>query len=181
MAITSTTRQVIEQAIRDCLGIIGVLIDNCRFGIYNCGSVREVAKAGESYKPTQNIDVHGAGVYVFFNESTIYYVGEADDVARRLLGEHCAVHIGGSEGVVRFLMHYLDSICNQKAKWEKLSAEDREKFVKGILKDRIGRLSIYIVTCKELKDKKENGKRRKNKLRENLEKCLISRLKPILQ
>ena len=155
----------IEWAIKNCLNSIGVPISDCRFGIYKC----------------DNINDHDAGAYVFFDESTIYYVGEADDVARRLLREHCAAHIGGSEGVVRFLMYYLDNICGQKAKWEKSSAEDREKLAKGILKDRIGRLSIYIVTCKELKDKKENGKRKKNKLRENLEKCLISKLKPILQ
>ena len=181
MAGIKTTKQSIEQAIKDCLSSIGVSINNCGLGTYNCGSIKEMARAGKSRKLTQNIDVHGAGAYVFFDESAIYYVGEADDIARRLLNEHCEAHIGGSEGVVRFLMYYLDSICNQKTRWEKLSAEDREKFTKDILKDRIGRLSIYIVTCKGLNDEKKNGKRIKNKLRKNLEDCLINKLKPILQ
>lgn len=66
-----------------------------------------------------SIDVRGgAGAYVFFDDSGgVYYVGEADDVARRLLQEHCRADIGGSEGVVRFLMHYLDEICANSGEW----------------------------------------------------------------
>lgn len=76
----------IERVIRGCLNIIGVSAGDCVFGIYNCGS----------------IDVHGgAGAYVFFDDSGgVYYVGEANDVARRLLKEHCSVHIGGSEALL---------------------------------------------------------------------------------
>ncbi|WP_243677980.1 GIY-YIG nuclease family protein [Vulcanisaeta distributa] len=98
----------IERVIRGCLNIIGVSAGDCVFGIYNCGS----------------IDVHGgAGAYVFFDDSGgVYYVGEANDVARRLLKEHCSVHIGGSEGVVKFLMHYLEEICANSGKWVGLDA-----------------------------------------------------------
>ena len=125
--------------------------------------------------------MHGAGAYVFFDESAIYYVGEADDIARRLLNEHCEVHIGGSEGVVRFLMHYLDEVCNHRNEWIKLDAKGREDSVKDILRKKIGELSIYIVTCNGLNDEIKNGKRNKNKKRRDLEDCLISKLKPILQ
>ena len=181
MAEVNATRQAIEWAIRGCLGSIGISIDNCRFGTYDCGSVKEMTGVRKSPSPTENIDVHSAGAYVFFDESTIYYVGEADDVARRLLNEHCEAHIGGSEGVVRFLMHYLDEICTHRNEWIKLNAKGKEDAVKDILKDRISKLSIYIITCKELKDEKKNGKRAKNKLRKKLENCLINKLKPILQ
>ena len=181
MVRANTIRQDIEQAIRDCLGSISVSINNCRLGIYDCGSVKEMANVRRPRRPTKNIDVHGAGAYVFFDESTIYYVGEANDVARRLLNEHCEAHIGGSEGVVRFLMQYLDEVCSHRNKWIGLDAKGREDAVKDILKNKISRLKIYIVTCYGLNDEVKNGRRIKNRLRASLEDCLINRLKPILQ
>ncbi|ADY02466.1 hypothetical protein VMUT_2270 [Vulcanisaeta moutnovskia 768-28] len=154
----------IEGAIRGCLDIIGVSVGDCLFGVYDCRS----------------IDVHGAGAYVFFDGSGVYYVGEADDVACRLLKEHCSVHIGGSEGVVRFLMHYLNEICANSSKWVGLDAVGREEFIKKILGEKINSLRIYVVTCKELSDSKQGNRRVRNKLRIRLEECLKEKLRPIL-
>ncbi|BDR91061.1 hypothetical protein [Vulcanisaeta souniana] len=154
----------IERAIRSCLDMIGVLSGDCLLGVYDCRS----------------IDVHGAGVYVFFDGSIVYYVGEAGDVARRLLNEHCPANIGGSEGVVRFLMHYLNEICANSSKWAGLDAVGREEFIKKILSERISRLGIYVVTCKELGDEKQGNRRAKNRLRIRLEDCLKRELRPVL-
>ena len=82
--------------------------------------------------------------------------------------------------MVRFLMHYLDEVCNHRNEWIKLDAKGREDSVKDILRKKIGELSIYIVTCNGLNDEIKNGKRNKNKKRRDLENCLISKLKPIL-
>ncbi len=128
----------LKEVIRHCLGKIGISPSDCRFGVYDCRS----------------INVHEAGVYVFFDGSTIYYVGEAGDVARRLLNEHCLANIGGSEGVVRFLMYFLDEVCARRSEWAGLDAVGREEFVKKILREEIGKLKIYVATCKGLSDEK---------------------------
>lgn len=64
--------------------------------------------------------VPGPGVYVFFNDNAVHYAGEANDVARRLIRGHYNAHIGGSEGVIRSLMHSLDQVCAQRDKWTPL-------------------------------------------------------------
>lgn len=63
----------LEDTIMRCLAEIGVKVNECRLGIYNCSSISMV---------------HEAGVYVFFNGSEVYYVGKADGIARRLTKEH---------------------------------------------------------------------------------------------
>ncbi|WP_054856842.1 hypothetical protein [Vulcanisaeta sp. JCM 16159] len=154
----------IELVVRDCLGSIGVSASNCEFGVYDCRS----------------INVHGAGAYIFFDDSGVYYVGEADDVARRLLQEHCRANIGNSEGVVRFLMHYLDEVCANSGEWIRLDAAGREEFVKEILREEISSLRIYVVTCKGLSDEKQGNRRVRNRVRKRLEDCLRGGLRPML-
>ena len=133
-------------------------------GVYDCSSV----------------NTHGAGVYVFFDDSMAYYIGEADDVARRLLNEHCSISIGGSEGIVKFLMYYLNDICESRNEWIKLSVKGREDFIKELLRDKIRRLKILIVTCNDLNDEKQDIRRIRNRLRIRLENCVIEKLNPIL-
>ncbi|WP_054850329.1 GIY-YIG nuclease family protein [Vulcanisaeta sp. JCM 14467] len=161
MSNTEITETRIREAVTQCLNYVGIPIDKCLLRIYNCKNVS---------------NAHYAGVYVFFDESTIYYVGETDDIARRLSREHCAVHIGGSEGVVRFLMYYLDHICDLRAEWERLSVRDREEFVKGVLRRLIHGLGIFVVMCDDLKDETHGGKM----VRSKLEECLIEKLNPAL-
>ncbi|GGP19346.1 hypothetical protein GCM10007981_02660 [Thermocladium modestius] len=150
-----------EAVVRDCLVEVGVQISECRFGVYDCSNVDAV---------------HEAGIYVFFDESEAYYVGESSDIARRLTKEHCSAHIGGSEGIVRFLMNYLEDICENKNAWTGLNPKSREDFVEGLVRERIDKLKIYAVTCNTLR----NEGRVKNRLRIELEKCLKARLRPKL-
>ena len=86
------------------------------------------------------------------------------------------MHIGGSEGVVRFLMYYLDHICDLRAEWERLSVRNREEFVKGVLRRLIHDLGIFAVVRNDLKDEVHGGKM----VRSKLEECLIERLNPAL-
>lgn len=110
----------IERAVRGCLDIIGVSANDCMSGVYDCRS----------------IDVNGAGAYVFFDDSGVYYVGETNNMANRLQ-DHCNGKIGGSEGVVRFLMHHLEEICANSNEWAGLDAKGREEFVKNkVLKEK---------------------------------------------
>lgn len=44
-------------------------------------------------------------VYVFCEGDAVFYVGQTGDAYRRLYKEHCEAHIGGSEGVARFLVY----------------------------------------------------------------------------
>ena len=67
MINTGITEIKIRGAVTQCLNYVGIPIDKCLLRIYNCKNVG---------------DAHYASVYVFFDESTIYYVGEADDIAR---------------------------------------------------------------------------------------------------
>ena len=158
------TEENIGQAVAECLSDIGIPLNTCKVKVLGCRNFKE----------------HGAGAYVFFDELTVYYVGESDDVANRLR-EHCTPTIGGSEGVVRFLMYYLDEVCSKKGEWEKHNAMGRENFVKNLLRQKIGGLKIYVVICNELVDEREGGGRAKNRLRRTLEHCLVSKLKPALQ
>jgi len=155
----------ISHVVEDCLNVVGIDPGECGLGVYDCGNVS---------------GIHEAGVYVFFDDDAVYYVGEADDVARRLIEEHCSAHIGGSEGVARFLVNYLDEVCSRRSEWIELNPVDREEYIKGILKGKMRELRIYIAICSGLKDEKKNGKRIKNKLRSRLEKCIREKLKPAL-
>lgn len=157
------TEEKIRQAVTDCLGSIGVPVNNCVLGVRSCRGFKE----------------HGAGAYVFFDKSMVYYVGESSDIANRLR-EHCTASIGGSEGVVRFFMYYLDEICSKREEWGKRDAVGREDFVKDVLREKIIGLKIFVVLCGELADKREGG-RVKNRLRLALEDCLVNKLRPALQ
>ena len=155
--------ETVRRAIQKCLNNVGVPISNCNYGVYSCG----------------DFVVKGPGVYVFFDEEKIYYVGEANNIARRVLNEHCRAHIGGSEGVVRFLMYFLDEVCNNKGKWSKRDAKGREKAVRKFLRGRIRKLRVFALTCVELAN--PSGSRKKNVKRKNLEDCLKEELRPELQ
>ncbi len=125
-----------------------------------------------------NYYVKGEEYYVFADHGRIYYVGEAGDLYRRVYGEHCRACIGSSEGVVRFLMYLLDSICGDK---EIMATENivlRERFVKERLRRFITGLTIYIGYCRDgVLDGKDREKKRKRKA---IEECLKRRLKPLL-
>jgi len=116
------------------------------------------------------------GVYVFVDPSdgTVYYVRQAKNLVRRLKGEHCNVHIGGSEEVVRFLMLLLDEICECAGEWRAGSVKKRENYVKSMIRHFLERLVIYVAYCREdslLEDRRT---------RLAIEKCLKQRLNPIL-
>ena len=146
----------IERAISECLHANGITLESCSHGIYRCSDFR----------------AEGPGVYVFFDDKNVYYVGEASDLKRRVLNEHCKARIGGSEGVVRFLMYFLGEICEKKEEWLNLDAKGREELVRGILREKIGEMMVFVFTCGELNDPKG---------RKELEGCLIEELRPVLQ
>lgn len=74
------------------------------------------------------------GVYVFAErDGRVLYVGQSCNLRRRVYEEICMAHIGGSEGVVRFLMFLLDRVC--RGGYESLDAKGREKLVKELLMD----------------------------------------------
>ncbi|MEM3326615.1 MAG: GIY-YIG nuclease family protein [Thermoproteus sp.] len=150
-------------AVGRCLNRAGLDLSRCRFGVVSCG----------------NFDVSGPGVYIFYEGEQIYYVGEANDVKRRLK-EHCAAHIGGSEGVVRFFIYLFDNdLCDRLPQnWRNMKAKEREDYIKErILKPFIGQLDIYVAICDELKDLEP---RKVNSKRKEIEECLIDELKPTL-
>ena len=109
----------VVEALRECVGrhCTG---DSLEILILRCSEVGE-ARA-----------LRAPGVYVFFEPSSgvVYYVGQAGDLGRRLGSEHCRAQIGGSEGVVRFLMHILDEIRERSSEWVSGSANEREAYVK---------------------------------------------------
>lgn len=112
----------------------------------------------------------GPGVYVFFDEEWVYYVGESADVCRRL-GEHCEAHIGGSEGVVRFLAYLLDRACETRGEWLGKPPAEVERWLKErLLKPFIHGLNIYVASGEGI------GK----DLLRGVEKCLRERLRPLL-
>lgn len=160
LGILQAVAESVFEAAKRCADTLN-LSQGCAVGVYTCRSIKSVQKPG---------------VYAFFDSGAVYYVGEANNIARRLIREHCNAHIGGSEGVVRFLMHHLDQICAQRDRWAPLRAREREKTVKEILKDIISRLNIFVIVCDALAD--ASGE--KNKTRHLLEKCLIEQLRPAL-
>ncbi len=117
------------------------------------------------------------GIYVFVDETTgtIYYVGEAGKLYRRL-NEHCRASIGGSEGVVRFLMYMLDKICEDENIRRTRDVKERERAVKHLLREFLGSLTIYVGYCE---DDSLNGDEGRLTRRE-LEECIKRRLKPLL-
>ena len=158
----------IHSASKECLRrILGV--NECLLWVTNC---REVTSFRRRYEV--------AGLYVFFDDDNIYYVGETNNMARRVGNEHCDAHIGGSEGVVRFLMYYLEDIYGEYGRWRNEDAKGRENIIKEILRERIRGLKILIITCDRLKDVKVGNERKINSYRRRLEDCLIKELKPIL-
>ncbi len=109
------------------------------------------------------------GLYIFVDKykGIIYYVGRSSDLLKRLK-MHCNASIGASEGVVRFLMYLLGEICSNNSVFSHTNVVKREKIIKRILREFIGKLNIYVVTCS---DKIDLGK---------VEDCLRKYLKPIL-
>ncbi len=144
-------------------------INECLLWVTNCRGITSLRRMNEV-----------AGLYVFFDDDNIYYVGESNNIARRVGNEHCDAHIGGSEGVVRFLMYYLEDIYGEYDRWRNEDAKGREKIIKEILRKRIMGLKIFIITCDRLKDVKVDNERRINSYRRILEDCLVNELKPIL-
>ena len=154
----------IERAVSECLHAVGITPENCSYGIYTC----------------RGFKAEGPGVYVFFDDKKVYYVGESNDLKRRVFKEHCGAQIGESEGVVRFLMYFLVEICEKKGEWSGHDVKDREEFVKEFLREKIGKMEIYVATCPELGDISRENQKKKNETREKLEECLIKELRPVL-
>ena len=110
------------------------------------------------------------GVYVFAEHGGhVLYIGQCSSILHRVYREHCRAHIGGSEGVVRFLMFLLDCVC--KSGYEDLDVKERERLVKELLRDFIWNLDLYLVIGEGLADRA---------VREKLEGELRRVLRPVL-
>ncbi len=117
-------------------------------------------------------------MYIFIDVNRVIYIGEANNIARRVGNEHCKARIGASEEVARFLVYLLDKICARRDEWVNYGVVNREKYiVEEVLMPVITKLTILVITCPQLRD----IDKKKNKARLKLENCLISKLKPILQ
>jgi len=86
-------------------------------------------------------------LYAFTDGGIVYYVGQTTDVLRRVGREHCGAHIGGSEGVVRFLMYLLDKVCSDQRVRGATDVVEREEIVAGIIRDFLSSLSIVLAVC----------------------------------
>lgn len=156
------SKEAVDAGISECLRSLG--LGNCKVVWTNCTNV---------------VKINGPGAYIFVRDNSVFYVGEANDVARRVSNEHCKARIGASEGVVRFLMYLLDEVCRQADDWRGLTVVDRENYIReNILMPMIRGMEIIVITCPQLKDPVP---RKKNEVRLKLEKCLIDHLKPRLQ
>ncbi|MGC8544077.1 MAG: hypothetical protein ACP5NQ_09050 [Vulcanisaeta sp.] len=82
--------------------------------------------------------------------------------------------------MVRFLMYYLDDICRDHDKWRNRDAKGREAVVKEMFREGVSRLKIFVITCSSLRDVKVSNERRVNRIRKDLEDCLIKELNPVL-
>ena len=142
----------------------------------NCGEESVVVTLRCSDLRAYGRTLQRPGVYVFVDptDGTVYYVGQAGDLGRRLGSEHCSAHIGGSEGVVRFLMHILDKICERSSEWAPGSAKEREAYVKSKIREFLETLIIYVAYCPG------GGPLSDRKTRLSVEACLKARLDPIL-
>jgi predicted GIY-YIG superfamily endonuclease len=106
-----------------------------------------------------------SAVYVFCCGAEVFYVGRTGDLCRRVYREHCAAHIGGSEGVVRFLMYHLPEICREAGEIE--DVVKREEKAKEILRRKLAAYKIVVVPTD-----------RPEELEEKLIKALRPRLNP---
>jgi hypothetical protein len=150
--------QDINDKVLKCLTTLNLNINECKIISINCEGVGEV---------------NDAGVYILLNGNDVLYVGEANNIARRVGKEHCKARIGASEGVARFLVYLLDKICARRSEWVNYGVVNREKYiVEEVLMPVITKLTILVITCPQLKDLSPRHK---------LEKCLMEELKPILQ
>ncbi|MFP3045039.1 MAG: hypothetical protein RXQ96_01660 [Thermocladium sp.] len=152
----------IGNTFKECLEEVNISIDECIFEKLNCKRINDAENR--------------SGIYVFLDDSTIYYVGESNNIGRRVGHEHCKAHIGGSEAVVRFLIYYLDDLYREAHHEKGLSIIERERLIRDLLMRRINSLSILVLICDKLIDHNN----RKNPLRIRLEKCLIDKLNPVL-
>lgn len=154
----------VVEALRECVG------RRCTGGSVEVLTLRcsEVGKARSLRR--------APGVYVFMDPSSgvVYYVGQASDLGRRLGSEHCSAQIGRSEGVVRFLMHILDKICERSSEWTPGSAKERETYVKSKIREFLETLVIYVAYCPG------GGSLSDRKIRLSVEACLKAKLDPIL-
>jgi hypothetical protein len=155
--------QDINDKVLKCLTRLNLNTNECKIISINCEGVGEV---------------NDTGVYILLNGNDVLYVGEANNIARRVGKEHCKARIGASEGVARFLVYLLDKICARRGEWVNYGVVNREKYiVEEVLMPVITKLTILVITCPQLRD----IDKKKNKARLKLENCLISKLKPILQ
>ena len=156
--------QYIDKYLQECLARLGLSSNECQIIPTNCKGVNKLKKV--------------PGVYMFIDGDRVIYIGEANDIARRVGNEHCKARIGASEGVVRFLVYLLDEVCTRRGEWVNYGVVDRERYiVEEVLMPVITKLTILVITCPQLRDIDKE----KNKARLKLENCLISKLKPILQ
>jgi len=142
----------------------------------NCGEESVVVTLRCSDLRAYGRTLQRPGVYVFVDptDGTVYYVGQAKSLVRRLKGEHCNAHVGGSEGVVRFLMLILDEICERADEWRARSVKERKNYVKSIIRHFLERLIICVAYCREDSPLEDRGTRLA------IEGCLKQRLNPIL-
>lgn len=147
-----------SSALEECLGV--GYAEHFRVELSSCSGLRNRYPGVPS-------------LYVFCENGKALYVGETGDTSRRIYREHCSAHIGGSEGVVRFLMYYLDRIAEALEEWVGLSPPDRERYVKEFLKRKVRRLTLVLILDSE-------GRLRDGRRRREVEKCLRVKLKPLL-
>lgn len=91
----------------------------------------------------------GPGLYAFVSRDPplrVMYVGISTRLRDRIR-THCSAGISASEGVVRFLMHLLPSICTDDTVAVHDDAVERERRVKALLRDYIGQLDIAVAYC----------------------------------
>ena len=112
-------------------------------------------------------------LYVFCENDRPLYVGETGDTSRRIYREHCSAHIGGSEGVARFLMYYLDQIAEAVEEWVGLSPLGRERYVKEFLKRKVEGLTLVLILG-------SRGELRNGRRRREVERCFRMKLRPLL-
>ena len=125
----------------DVAGVLrGCLVHVCPGGtvkpiITSCGSLGTVPL--------------GPGLYAFVTRGSplrVMYVGVSTRLRDRIR-THCSAGISASEGVVRFLMHLLPSICMDDTIAVHDNAVERERRVKALLRDYIGQLDIAVAYC----------------------------------
>jgi hypothetical protein len=163
--------QYIDKHLQECLARLGLSSNECQIIPTNCEGIRSLLRTQTNKLKDKPEKV--PGVYIFIDGNRIIYIGEANNIVRRVGNEHCKARIGASEGVARFLMYLLNEVCVRSNEWTRLSVVNREEYVvKNILIPIITKSTILIITCPQLKDSDPRHK---------LEKCLIEELKPILQ